>query len=297
MDKIDILMQNFIRECGYEPALMMFENIKSGKKLRSKLLLKIAGESEKTLMLCAIVELIHAASLLHDDVIDNSDTRRGKASINATFGSKNAIMLGDILYSKGFFELCEFDKKVAQTISNAVFKLSVGELMDVKMSENFNTDKNAYMQMIYYKTAILIEAVSECGAILGGFESENFAKYGKNLGLAFQIIDDILDITQDAKTLGKPNMSDFKEGKTTLAYIYLYENLNANEKEILKSYFKKELNGAEISWIRAKFSEFKIIEKCINEAKNLGLEAIKAVENFENHALIEIAENMINREF
>ena len=93
MDKIDNLMHNFIAECGYEPAMQMFSQIKSGKKLRSKLLLKIAGESEISLKLCAIVELIHAASLLHDDVIDESDIRRGNPSINAVFGSKNAVKL------------------------------------------------------------------------------------------------------------------------------------------------------------------------------------------------------------
>lgn len=297
MDKIDNLMHNFIAECGYEPAMQMFSQIKSGKKLRSKLLLKIAGESEISLKLCAIVELIHAASLLHDDVIDESDTRRGNPSINAVFGSKNAVMLGDIFYSKAFFELCSFNDFISKTISNAVFKLSIGELMDVKMSQNFNKNRENYLTMIYYKTAGLIESVAKSGAFLANSDCEKFAEYGKNLGLAFQIIDDILDITQDSKKLGKPALNDFKEGKTTLPYIYLYEKLPLNEREILQSYFKKELNCEQSAWIKDKFQEFKIIEFCINEAKNFGKKAVEAVEEFNNKELIKIAGNMINREF
>ena len=149
LEKIDILMREFIAEFGYDEALKMFDELSSGKKLRSKLLLNIAGSSDEALRICAIIELIQAASLLHDDVIDESDTRRGKPSINATHGSKNAVMLGDILYSKAFFELTKFDKFIAGTISESVAKLSVGELMDVKMSENFNDDEQKYLKMIY----------------------------------------------------------------------------------------------------------------------------------------------------
>ena len=231
MEKIDLIMKNFIAELGYEPANAMFVRINSGKKLRSKLLLKIAGESEKSLKICAITELIHLASLLHDDVIDDAGTRRGSPSINASFGAKNAVMLGDILYSKGFYELSKFPHEIAGEISGAVSKLSVGEMMDVDLSAKFNEDKSAYETMIYYKTAVLIEAAAAVGAMLAGLDVRNFKIYGKNLGLAFQIVDDILDVTQDAATLGKPNFSDFKEGKTTLPYIYLYESLNEADKE------------------------------------------------------------------
>ena len=201
MEKIDLIMKNFIAELGYEPANAMFARINSGKKLRSKLLLKIAGESEQSLKICAIIELIHLASLLHDDVIDDADTRRGSPSINASFGTKNAVMLGDILYSKGFCELSKFPHEIAGEISGAVSKLSVGEMMDVDLSAKFNEDKSAYETMIYYKTAVLIEAAAAVGAMLAGLDARNFKIYGKNLGLAFQIIDDILDVTQDAATL------------------------------------------------------------------------------------------------
>ena len=297
LEKIDILMQEAVSECGNEIVDKMFSKFSFGKKLRSKLLLNIAGTSDETFRLCVAIELIQAASLLHDDVIDESDTRRGKPSINATYGSKNAIMFGDILYAKGFFELTKFDKFIAQSISDCVIKLSVGELMDVKMSENFNENENEYLKMIYYKTAVLIESVAKSGAFLRKFDIDKFGEYGKNLGIAFQIIDDILDITQDSTKLGKPALNDFKEGKTTLPYIYLYQNLNENDKIKLKSLFKKELNETEILWIKDKFNEFKIIQKCINLAKNYGEKAINSIDEFKHKELIEIVENMINRDF
>ena len=297
MEKIDEIMKNFIAELGYEPANAMFTRINSGKKLRSKLLLKIAGQSEQSLKICAIIELIHLASLLHDDVIDDAGTRRGSPSINASFGAKNAVMLGDILYSKGFYELSKFPHEIAGEISSAVSKLSVGEMMDVELSAKFNENIAAYETMIYYKTAVLIEAAAAVGAMLAGLETRNFKIYGKNLGLAFQIIDDILDVTQDAATLGKPNFSDFKEGKTTLPYIYLYESLNKADKEALKSLFKKDLSEAERGWVRTKMNETGAIEKSVNLAKKLGLEAIKSVEKFNPDGLENIVKSMIDREF
>ena len=133
--------------------------------------------------------------------------------------------------------------------------------------------------------------------MLAGLDARNFKIYGKNLGLAFQIIDDILDVTQDAATLGKPNFSDFKEGKTTLPYIYLYESLNEADKEALKSLFKKDLSEAERGWVRTKMNETGAIEKSVNLAKKLGLEAIKSVEKFNPDGLENIVKSMIDREF
>lgn len=297
MQKIDDLIKQFLKELDYEPILNMLLNVKSGKKLRSKLLLAIAGESEMAFKICAAIELIHLASLLHDDIIDESKLRRGARSVNAEFGAKNALMLGDILYSKAFYELSQGDAKFASIISDAVVKLAIGELMDVNLGEKFNTHKEAYLKMIYNKTAILIEASARCGAILAGFQEEDFAEYGKNLGLAFQMIDDILDIKSDEKILGKPTMSDFKEGKTTLPYIYLYENLGEQDKEYLQALFKKDLNENEKEWIKIKFEEQKALEKAILEAKTYAKKASEAIEKYDNNKLNDMIKAMIDREF
>ncbi|EGK8097464.1 polyprenyl synthetase family protein [Campylobacter lari] len=297
MQKIDQYMHEFLSELNYEPILTMKSKLQGGKKLRSKLLLKIAGESDISYKICAIIELIHAASLLHDDVIDEAKLRRGVKSINAQFGAKNAIMLGDILYSKAFYELSLIDLKLAKIISNAVVMLSVGELMDVNLSETFNTDKNAYLQMIYNKTAILIEASARCGAILADLNEDDFAEYGKNLGLAFQIVDDILDIKGDEQTLGKPAMNDFKEGKTTLAYMYLYEKLNPQDQEILKSYYKKDLSMDELAWIKNKMQEYGIFNQVGQELNTYANNALKAIEKYNIKDLEDIIKSMIEREF
>nr|WP_250325506.1 polyprenyl synthetase family protein [Campylobacter lari] len=290
-------MHEFLSELNYNPILTMSSKLQGGKKLRSKLLLKIAGESDISYKICAIIELIHAASLLHDDVIDEAKLRRGVKSINAQFGAKNAIMLGDILYSKAFYELSLIDLKLAKIISNAVVMLSVGELMDVNLSETFNTDKNAYLQMIYNKTAILIEASARCGAILADLNENDFAEYGKNLGFAFQIVDDILDIKGDEQILGKPAMNDFKEGKTTLAYMYLYEKLNPQDQEILKSYYKKDLSMDELAWIKNKMQGYEIFNQVGQELNTYANNALKAIEKYNIKDLEDIIKSMIEREF
>ena len=198
--------------------------------LRSKLILKIAGQTKESIKLCAIIEMIQSASLLHDDVIDEADTRRGKPSINALFDNKTSIMFGDILYSKAFSELTLMDKQIAYTVADAVTKLSIGELMDVELANSFNSSYDLYFEMIYNKTASLIEASAKAAALLVQKDPTSFALYGKNLGLAFQMIDDILDITQDSQTLGKPAMLDFVEGKVTIPYLLLYERIDNKDK-------------------------------------------------------------------
>lgn len=294
LQKVSAKMREMIESLGYDGASAMFSALNNGKMLRSKLVLKIAGVNEKSINLCATIELIHLASLLHDDVIDDATLRRGKPSINALYGSKNAIMLGDILYSRGFAQLARFGENIASVVSDAVCKLSIGELMDVDMSSCFNESREKYMKMIEYKTAALIEAASSAAATLAGLKYEAYEAYGRDLGLAFQIIDDILDVTGDESSLGKPAMNDYKEGKTTLPYILLYEKLDSSDKDILKSYFKKELNADEIAWIKQKFSEHKIIDECIKIAHEYGKRALNATPNAD---LASIAQAMIDRSF
>ena len=311
MQEIDLIIEKFIKELDYKPIETMFKSIKQGKRLRSKLILAITqgvwGENStknsknpqqnQIFTLCAIVEFIHLASLLHDDIIDEAELRRGAKSINAEFGAKNALMLGDILYSYAFCELSKFENFVAFTLSKAVSALAKGELMDIELSKSFNADEKAYLTMIELKTAALIEASASCAAHLAGLDTQKFAEYGKNLGLAFQIIDDILDIKSDEKTLGKPALNDFKEGKSTLCYIALFKELNYNDKQILQGLFKKELSQSEQAWLADKFKEHKILEKTLNVAKNYGLKAVEALENADNQALKDIVQKMIDRDF
>ena len=290
-------IEQFIAELDDDNTVMLYKKLPHGKRLRAKLILKIAGESLSAIKLSAVVEMIHFASLLHDDVIDDAFVRRNKPSINALYGNKTAIMLGDILYSKGFYELNNIDSKVSKIVSNAVMQLSLGEQTDVLLANRFNTSKEYYMKMIYQKTASLIEASAHAGAILANKNPIAYQTYGRNIGIAFQIIDDILDITSSSDILGKPAMHDFVEGKTTLPYIYLYEKLNQDDKTKLISLHKKELSNDELSWILNGFKKYNIIEKCVNEAKTLVDEALLLMAKEGNLSLQKIAKDMIDRDF
>lgn len=297
LEQVELLMQEYIESVGDSRSLELYKQIPGGKRLRAKLILKIAKDSKAAIALAAVVELIHAASLLHDDVIDEAETRRGVGSINSLYGNITAIMLGDILYARGFTELTTMPDEVAYTVANSVTKLSVGELLDVELSKSFNADKDAYFDMIYKKTASLIEAAASSAAFIAGKEPDKFALYGKNLGLAFQIIDDVLDITQSSEALGKPSLNDFKEGKTTLPYLYMYEELSEQEKEKLLSLFGKTLSKEEAGWIKKKMNETKSIEKSINHAKRLGAEALRSIKDEKLPELESIITQMIDREF
>lgn len=295
IEKVESEIKKLVHEVGYEKASSLFEKLSGGKRLRARLIEKIAGESGKSVLLASIVELIHAASLLHDDVIDDAELRRGKPSVNATEGSKVAVMLGDILYSKAFSELVEFDKKIAKTIASSVTALSVGEMLDVELAKSFNADERKYMEMLYLKTATLIEAAAASAAMLAGKESKRYALFGKNLGLSFQIIDDILDITSDEKTLGKPAMNDFTEGKVTLPYIYLFNSLDDEGKAKLISLHAKKLSPEDVKWIHSQMEKHASIAKAYDYAAKLSEEAKKAIED--EAELIAILDKMIQRSF
>lgn len=295
MQRVEVELKRLIEEIDYDEVTELFSKLSGGKRLRAKLILKIASEHKDAPLLAAIVELIHAASLLHDDVIDEATTRRGATSVNATEGSKTAVMLGDILYSKAFTELVAFDKEIAKVIASSVTALSKGEMIDVKMAEKFNSDEDVYLEMLYLKTATLIEAAAKASALLAGKDAKSHALYGKNLGLSFQIIDDILDITATSEVLGKPAMHDFVEGKCTLPYIYLYEALDDEDKKRLVASHAQNISEDKALWIKSKMQEFKSIEKSFSLAQELSQEAQKAMSN--DPELVLILQSMIKRGF
>ncbi len=297
LSAVERKIEQFIADLDDKEVSGLYAQLPHGKRLRAKLILKIAGNSLSVVKTAAVVEMIHAASLLHDDVIDDAYTRRSKPSLNALYGNKTAIMLGDVLYSKGFLELSHISTDVAKMISNAVVQLSLGELKDVSLSKTFNLDKDVYIEMIYQKTASLMEASAGAAALLAGKSKEAYMTYGRNLGIAFQMIDDLLDITSDSATLGKPALHDFEEGKTTLPYIYLYEVLESDEKEKLRSLHAKKLSAEEQLWIKTKMKEHHVIQKSYQEAKLLIEEAITLMNEKGEDALSNIAMQMIERDF
>jgi octaprenyl-diphosphate synthase len=297
LSAVERKIEQFVSELDDREVTSLYAKLPHGKRLRAKLILKIAGNALPVVKTAAVVEMIHAASLLHDDVIDDADTRRAKPSLNALYGNKTAIMLGVILYSKGFFELNNISAEVAKIVSNAVTQLSLGELKDVSLSKTFNLDKEIYLEMIYQKTASLIEASAGAAAVLAGKPKEAYMTYGRNLGLAFQMIDDLLDITSDTETLGKPALHDFVEGKTTLPYIYLYEALDERGKQKLAALHGKVLSQEEQNWIKTEMEERQILLKCYAQARELIEEAVELMNGHGEEALSGIALEMIERDF
>lgn len=165
------------------------------------------------------------------------------------------------------------------------------------MAQSFNTNKVRYLQMCELKTAALIAASAECGALLAGLDSQKYRAYGNNLGIAFQIIDDVLDITQSAEVLGKPAMSDLSEGKSTLPYIYLYERATQEVRQELLALFAKPLSESSAQWLRAQLDSYHCVRDSIAKAREYALSALDSIQNEGNAQLSKIAQNMIEREF
>ena len=200
-----------------------------GKRLRPQLLLLSARalgyQGEQHYNLAAVIEFIHTATLLHDDVVDESALRRSRATANALFGNAASVLVGDFLYSRAFQMMVSAGSmRVMQVLADATNVISEGEVLQLMNIGNVDMDEAAYLQVINYKTAKLFEAAARVGAILAGAEpavEESLARYGQHLGSAFQIIDDVLDYSGNAAEIGKDLGDDLAEGKTTLPLIYV----------------------------------------------------------------------------
>ncbi|MDR0664998.1 MAG: polyprenyl synthetase family protein [Helicobacteraceae bacterium] len=289
MNEINSIISGF-----FEPPIRDYvDKIPAGKQLRSRLICAIAKDSDKRFLLSAIIETIHLASLLHDDIIDNAKTRRGAPSVFITDGAKKAVMVGDIFYARAFAKLVELGETIAKIVGEAVARLSYGEYLDSELSKSFNSDREKYENMIYLKTSALIEAACESAAILAGENRERFKRFGALLGIAFQVIDDILDITQDEATLGKPALNDLSEGKVTLPLIDFYHSADKSERQKLVSLFRKKLTKSDANWLKTALHQSGSIDKSRRYANKLLEEAKGLVEN--DGELLSLAKTLVSR--
>ncbi|MBL8420121.1 MAG: polyprenyl synthetase family protein, partial [Dechloromonas sp.] len=203
-----------------------------GKRMRPALVLLAAGamgyEGQRHHDLAAVVEFIHTATLLHDDVVDESDLRRGRNTANAIFGNAASVLVGDFLYSRAFQMMVEVDDMhVMRILSDATNVIAEGEVLQLMNCHDADVDEQRYLQVIRYKTAKLFEAAAQLGAILGGAGPEvesALADYGMHLGTAFQLIDDVLDYSGLEVDTGKHLGDDLAEGKPTLPLIHVLQN-------------------------------------------------------------------------
>ena len=208
-----------------------------GKRLRPALLLlacrALGYAGEARLQLAAVVEFIHTATLLHDDVVDESHLRRGRSTANAAFGNAAAVLVGDFLYSRAFQMMVELDDmRVMQVLAEATNTIAGGEVLQLMGSHDPEVDEARYLEVIRRKTAKLFEAAAQLGGVLGGAVPEaeaGLARYGMHLGTAFQLIDDVLDYSGDAAHTGKNLGDDLNEGKPTLPLIYVMEHGSAQQ--------------------------------------------------------------------
>ena len=209
-----------------------------GKRLRPMLTLagaRMCGyEGDRHIGLAACVEFIHTATLLHDDVVDESDLRRGSATANSVWGNKSSVLVGDFLFSRAFELMVEDgDLDVLGILSRASSVIAEGEVLQLVTANDTETSETDYLQVIESKTARLFSAAAEVGAIVAGGEGEErraLAEFGRNLGMAFQLVDDVLDYSARQTTFGKSVGDDFREGKITLPIVLAFRNGDDEEK-------------------------------------------------------------------
>ena len=215
----------------------------SGKQLRAKLSL-ISSSSDKKIRLrryklAAVIELLHTATLVHDDVVDESEIRRGTKSVNNIWSNAHGVLIGDYIYSKAFMLMVELgNPKILDELSKATNDISKGELIQLDAIKNTKITLEKLEDISYFKTGRLFEASAKCGAILANTSNsyqKNITNCSKNLGIVFQIKDDLLDYSNNETVIGKPILQDIREGKVTYPFYFAYKKASLEEKKYLAS--------------------------------------------------------------
>jgi len=279
-----------------------------GKRLRPALVFLAAGATgyrgEHHVELAAVVEFIHTATLLHDDVVDESELRRGRKTANAEFGNAASVLVGDFLYSRAFQMMVAVrSMRVMEVVADATNAIAEGEVLQLLNARNLAITEAAYLDVIRRKTAKLFEAAAQLGAILGEATAEierGLARYGIHLGTAFQLVDDVLDYSGDAAHTGKNLGDDLKQGKPTLPLIHVLQRGSAEQAALVRSAIEgggRENFGAVLEAIRATGALEYVRNKAKGEA-SLAREAISALSNSSyRDSLLELAAFAVERDY
>ena len=271
-----------------------------GKKLRALLTLgsaKLCGYTKggRDINLAACVEMIHSATLMHDDVIDLGNIRRGKKTLNSIWGNHSSVLVGDYLLSRCFEMMVEDGNlEVLKLLSSTSSKIAQGEVLQLQHKGETDMLEETYLKIITAKTAELFSAATKVGAILSNKEikeKEALEFYGKNLGLTFQIADDTLDYNSDLKIFGKKIGKDFFEGKITLPIILLFQKTTSIEKSKLKDLFKKNIRSDEdLNFTLMLIKKYNIIKECYKKAEhfiNLASNSLTVFKDSEEKNILE----------
>jgi octaprenyl-diphosphate synthase len=260
-----------------------------GKRVRPAILLlgsQMCGyDGPISARLGAVIEMIHAATLVHDDIIDNASVRRGRASVNAQWGNEVTVLMGDWLYMTSFrMALAERQFKVMDVLIEVTRKMVEGELIQLTLNGNLDITEEQHLDISTRKTAVLFSACSQLAGVLGGVgeEKEELLRlYGLNVGLAFQMVDDVLDLTSDESTLGKPVRSDLKEGKLTLPLIYLMQDGKPEHRELVKKALRANNPDAESrEAVSQLVKDYHMADRVMQKANDYAQKAKACIQDF-----------------
>ena len=277
---------------------------KNGKQLRARLSLISSSvdkrQGRKRYKLAAIIELLHNATLVHDDVVDESPTRRGVKSVNNIWTNAHGVLIGDYIYSKAFMLMVDLgNTKILKELSNATNDISKGELIQLDAIGNTGISLSKLEKISYFKTGRLFEASAKCGALLSDSKIsyvENISNCAKNLGIVFQIKDDLLDYLGLENTLGKPAFQDIKEGKVTYPFYFAYKNANPEDKKILVNMLgNKKVSHLKVSKLINKLGGIAetedLADKYIKKCKASALKIDKHIQQ----EMLKLLDSSINR--
>lgn len=280
-----------------------------GKRIRPILTLlagKALGENSKALTQCAsFVEFIHTATLLHDDVIDESDLRRGKPTANAKFSNAASVLVGDFIYTRAFQMIATLNSlPILNVMADATNAITEGEVQQLINCNNPNTSEADYMKVIYSKTARLFEVATQCAGIVakGNTHQEYALKaYGRYLGTAFQLVDDVLDYSANSQALGKNIGDDFAEGKPTLPLLHAMHNGNASQANLIAKAIQQGGKRQDLPQVLEIMAEHQSLDYVMKQARTEAQKAIDAIsilpENEYKQALISLAHLSVDRQY
>ncbi len=311
MDRVNhVIMDKMQSEVALIPQLASHIIAAGGKRLRPMLTLAAADlcgyQGERQICLAACVEFIHTATLLHDDVVDESDLRRGNATANAVFGNQASVLVGDFLFSRAFqLMVADGSLEVLAILSKASAVIAEGEVLQLITSNDTETTEDAYLDVISAKTAALFSAACRVGAIVAEApkaEIEALDSYGRNLGIAFQLIDDALDYSARQATLGKSVGDDFKEGKITLPIVLAFRRGTPEERQFLRRCLEDmEQEESDLHRAQELIQRHDALADTIERARHYGAKARDALaifpEGVMKAALIDAVEFTIERAY
>lgn len=282
----------------------------TGKRVRPALAIlsaKYCGNlTEATISLGAALEMLHVATLIHDDIIDNSAVRRKQKTLNFKWGNEISVLMGDYVFASSFYLMAkDLPKEVVSTLSDTTNVICHGEISETFNRFNVDLTEDEYLEVIKEKTAVLFAASCQTGAMLAGGDEivvESLYRFGLGIGMAFQVVDDTLDFVGKQTKVGKPVMSDLREGKLTLPVLYCMQSGTKAENKKLKAVIlRKVKTSADLKFLNQLLIKYNAIDRSVQKARHFVDDAKMALGNLNGHGvktdLIQFADFLIDRDF